>query len=197
MTAPSGSWVAASLVSVALLATGCGGGSRQDENEPSGSFKVDVPSAQFPAKQHLAQPSVLSIAVHNADDHALPNVAVTVDSFTKASQQPGLADPSRPVWIVDQGPIGGDTAYVGTWALGKLEPGQTRTFKWKVTPVKSGTYTVRYRVAAGLNGKAKATLASGGVPGGSFKVDIAQTPASATVNPKTGAVERPGEKPEK
>ena len=48
------------------------------------------------------------------------------------------------------------TAYSNTWALGALQPGQTATFDWGVTAVKAGTYVVQYRVAAGLNGKAKA-----------------------------------------
>lgn len=189
--------IAVCLLPLAALVAGCGGGTRQDANEKAGTYKVDVPSAAFPTSQHLAQSSELSIAVHNADTRPLPDVAVTVDSFTKDSKQPGLADPARPVWIVDAGPLGGDTAYVSTWALGSLAPGATKTFKWKVTPVQSGTYTVRYRVAAGLNGKAKAELASGGIPAGAFTVKIAQKPSAATVDPKTGAIIRPGEKPEK
>ena len=189
--------IAVCLLPLAGLVAGCGGGTRQDANEKSGTYKVDVPSAAFPSSQHLAQSSVLAIAVHNADTRPLPNVAVTVDSFNKDSKQPGLADPSRPVWIIDSGPLGGDTAYVGTWALGALAPGATKTFKWKVTPVQSGTYTVHYRVAAGLNGKAKAELASGGIPGGAITVKIAAKPTPATVDPKTGAIIRPGQKPEK
>jgi hypothetical protein len=181
------------LLSLAVLVAGCGGGTRQDANEKSGTFKVDVPSAAFPAEQHLAQPSVLSIAVRNADSNPLPDVAVTVDSFTKDSTQAGLADRSRPVWIVDQGPVGGDTAYVGTWALGKLAPGATKIFRWKVTPVQSGTYKVHYRVSAGLDGKAKLETPRAGT----FSVNIAQAPAPATVDPKTGDVIRKGETPEK
>ena len=39
-------------------------------------------------------------------------------AFAEASEQPGLADPSRPVWVVDDGPTGGTTAYTNTgpWA---------------------------------------------------------------------------------
>src|SRR5882757_10488540 len=106
--------IAVCLLPVVALVAGCGGGTRQDANERSGTYKVDVASAAFPLKQHLAQPAVLSIAVKNTDDHPLPDVAVTVDSFTKDSKQAGLADPARPVWVVDNGPVGGDTAYVNT-----------------------------------------------------------------------------------
>ena len=172
------------------LVAGCGGGERQDEDEPEGTFKVEVVDADFPLAQRLAKAETLTIRVRNADTKKIPNVAVTVDSFTTVSKQEGLADPSRPVWIVDDGPQGGTTAYTNTWALGEIPPGQERTFTWKVTAIKPGDYTVKYRVSAGLDGKAKAQLGDGGVPEGSFKVKIADTPPAARVDPETGKVIR-------
>jgi hypothetical protein len=174
-----------------LALTGCGG-TRQDAHEPSGSFRVDVVSARFPARQHLAKQERLVIAVRNAGDRDVPNVAVTVDSFAQRSEQEGLADPQRAVWIVDDGPPGGITAYTNTWALGRLSPGQTKRFVWRVTAVQAGTHTVRWQVAAGLNGKAKAVLADNQAPAGSFTVDVSAKPAQAHVDPKTGAVVREG-----
>lgn len=176
------------LVPLAALTAGCGGGERQDKHEPSGNFAVEVTRASFPAKQTLAEPTKLSIQVKNTDSKPLPNVAVTVDSFSKATNEPGLADPNRPVWIVDQGPVGGDTAYVNTWALGALAPGATRTFTWKVTAIQPGTQTVRYRISPGLTGKAK--VADANKTSGSFTVAISRRPAQARVNPDTGAVIR-------
>lgn len=185
----------ATFTAVAALAAsgalaGCGGGDRQDEDEPEGTFKVDVTNAKFPLAQRLAKAEELTISVRNADTKKIPNVAVTVDSFTTVSKQEGLADPSRPVWIVDEGPKGGVTAYTNTWALGEIPPGQERTFTWKVTAIKPGAYTVKYRVAAGLDGKSKAQLGDGGVPQGSFRVKIADTPPAARVDPETGKVIR-------
>jgi hypothetical protein len=185
------------VVPCALLAAfavaGCGGGERQDANEPSGSFQVAVVRASFPAKQRLAKPERLVIAVRNTGTKTVPNLAVTVNSFASRSEQAGLADPERAVWIVDDGPRGGDTAYVGTWALGRLAPGQTRRFVWRVTAVQPGTHTVKWQVAAGLNGKAKATLADNSAPAGSFTVDISDRPAQTRVDPETGKVVRNGE----
>jgi hypothetical protein len=185
------------VVPCALLAAvavaGCGGGERQDANEPSGSFRVAVVRASFPAKQRLAKPERLVIAVRNTGTKTVPNLAVTVNSFASRSDQAGLADPERAVWIVDDGPRGGDTAYVGTWALGRLEPGQTRRFVWRVTAIQPGTHTVKWQVAAGLNGKAKATLADNSAPAGSFTVDISDRPAQTRVDPETGKVVRNGE----
>jgi hypothetical protein len=175
---------------VAFVVAGCGGGERQDKNEPSGTFSMNVVNAAFPSSQSLAQQEALTIAVKNTDTRAIPDLAVTVDSFSTRSQQPGLADPNRPVWIVDEGPTGGTTAYANTWALGSLPPGATRTFTWKVTAIQSGTHTVKYRVAAGLNGKAKAKV--NGQPDfqGSFTVAISGKPSQSTVDPNTGQVIR-------
>jgi hypothetical protein len=179
---------------VAALATaGCGGGTRQDADEPSGTFRVDVVRASFPTKQHLAKPERLVIAVRNSGTKAVPNVAVTVSSFASRSEQAGLADPERAVWIIDDGPRGGDTAYTNTWALGRLAPGQTRRFVWRVTAVQAGTHTVKWQVAAGLNGKAKATLDDNRAPAGSFTVDVSAKPAQSRVDPATGKVVRNGE----
>ena len=71
------------------------------------------------------------------------------------------------------------TAYSNTWALGPLKPGAVATFDWAVTAVKAGAHVVNYRVAAGLNGKAKAQLADGQPPTGSFRVTIHNAPAQA------------------
>ena len=183
--------IAASVAAVAV--GGCGGGKRQDADEPSGMFRVDVVRASFPTKQHLAQPERFVIAVRNSGRKTVPNVAVTVSSFAERSEQAGLADPQRPVWIVDDSPRGGVTAYTNTWALGRLAPGQTRRFVWRVTAVQSGTHTVKWQVAAGLNGKAKATLSGNRAPAGSVTVDVSDKPAQARVNPKTGRVVREGD----
>jgi len=152
-----------------------------------------VVRASFPTKQHLAQPERFVIAVRNTGRDTVPNVAVTVSSFAERSEQAGLADPERAVWIVDSSPSGGQTAYVNTWALGRLAPGQTRRFVWRVTAVKAGTHTVKWQVAAGLNGKAKATLAGNRAPAGSVTVDVSEKPAQAHVDPETGKVVRDGD----
>ena len=178
---------------VALGAAGGCGGARQDANEPSGNFPVQVVRATFPSPQRLAQTSQLQIAVRNAGRKTVPDVAISVLSgeanaaassaaFEEASTEPGLADPSRPVWVLNDGPRGGVTAYTNTWALGALRPGQTRTFVWNVTAVKSGVHSIKYKVAAGLNGKAKAIVpGSGQEPAGQFTIRISNKPANARV----------------
>jgi hypothetical protein len=179
------------LCAVAVVAAGCGGGERQDAHEQSATYKVSVVRASFPTKQRLARQERMVVAVRNTDDRTIPNVAVTVEpGFTVRSNRQDLADPNRPVWIVDDAPLGGGTATTNTWALGALKAGETRRFVWKVTPVRPGSHEVRFRVAAGLNGKAKAEASGGGAAEGSFTVDISSKPAQATVDPATGKVIR-------
>jgi hypothetical protein len=175
-----------------LALAGCGAG-RQDAHEPLGKFPVRVERATFPATQRLAEHAQLVIVVRNAGPQTVPNIAVTVEpndpnapaqaaAFAQASAEPGVADPSRPVWVLDAGPTGGLTAYTNTWALGAMRPGEVRTFVWAVTAVKSGLHSIRYKVAAGLNGKAKAVApGSGQEPAGQFTTRISGKPANARV----------------
>ncbi len=163
---------------------GCGGGERQDENEPEGEFAVQITDAGFPARQRLAQRSTMRITVRNAGDETIPNVAVTVDGFDfERSGDSELADPSRPRFAVNGVPVeiggtpdaredvprGCDTAYVNTWACGPLRPNAEKEFRWSVTPVVAGPFRIDYRVGAGLDGKARAVAAAGEPAEGSFR----------------------------
>jgi hypothetical protein len=184
------------LAGLAVLA-GCGGGERQDENEPEGDFPVELVEATFPAKQKLAQRSDLVIKVRNAGDETIPNIAVTVDGFDFRKKDTDLADPERPQFVIngvpkqiggfpeakDAAPLGCDTAYVNTWACGPLKAGRERSFRWSVTAVVAGPYKVGYRVAAGLDGKAKATGPNGGpAPKGSFSGTVSNAAPKVRVS---------------
>lgn len=194
------------------LAAGCGESAHQDAGEAQGSFAVQITRASFPTRQSIARPERLVLSVRNPSAHAVPNVAVALNSLYYTSSYPNLASNKRPVWVVDHGPGpqsrrpvetvevdapgGGTTSTYNVWALGRLAPGATRSFVWSVTPVKGGVHRVAYRVYAGLNGRARARLAGGGVPGGSFTVAIAGRPPARHVNQQTGQIEagayRPG-----
>ena len=191
------------LALTTVLVAGCGSGPRQDADEPSGSYKLEVAAAKFPASQSIAQDSLMIVTVRNHDTKAAPNVAVTVETApSKAGQgtvafgqrvdDSRLSDNERPVWVVNEGPPGGDSAATNTWALGRLGPDETKTFTWKVTAVEPGSYTLRYRISPGLAGKAK--LAEGGRTDGLFKVRIDDKPVPARVNDKGQVVrgEAPG-----
>lgn len=179
--------VIAALLAAAVA--GCGG-ARQDADEPSGVYKLSVVSASFAKRQHVAAPTRMRIVVRNDSRKTVPVIAVTVRGFEYRDKQPGLADASRPNWVVDDGPRGGDSAYVDTWTLGSLPSGATRTFEWTVTPVMPGRHNVHFELAAGLDGKAKVKRTNGRPPGGVFVVSVSDRPANATVDPATGRVVR-------
>jgi hypothetical protein len=166
---------------------GCGGGERQDEDEPEGDFAVEVVRASFPEDQKLAKSSNLVITVRNAGGDTIPNIAVTVDGFNFRKTDPELADPERPQFVIngrpreiggfpeakEAAPLGCDTAYVNTWACGPLAAGKAKSFRWSVTAVKAGDFEINWRVAAGLDGKAKAVGPGGGeAPSGSFSGQV-------------------------
>ena len=108
-------------VGLTLALSGCGGGQSQAASEPSGHFPVKISTARFPSSQRLSEHTHLVITVHNSGDQAIPNVAVTLCNVTCAYPAPKgegtsaqafaadinqayLANPSRPLWIVDRGP---------------------------------------------------------------------------------------------
>jgi hypothetical protein len=162
------------LLGAAIGLSACGA-EKQDVHEPNGTWKVRVTDASFPGRQRLADEVQLRITVKNEDTRAIPNLAVTVDGFGMRNDSSDLADPSRPVWVVDDGPINSTTAYTNTWAVGSVPAGQVRTLVWKVAAVRAGTYSLRWKVAAGLNGKAKASE-DGQPPAGQFIARVSEKP---------------------
>jgi hypothetical protein len=199
-----GAFAIAGLVPI----VGCGGGERQDANEPDAKFPVELVSATFPKNQALAKKTSLVITLRNSGDRTIPNITVTVDGFNYRSSQPDVADPERPQFAVngvqreiggfpeakDSTPVGCETAYVNTWACGPLGAGKQHKFTWSVTPVKAGSYKIDWRVAAGLNGKAKAVSAGGGpAPSGTFTGTVSAAIPKARVadNGKTVVIESP------
>ena len=192
-----------SLIAALAVLSGCGGGEAQDANEAKGTFRVDVTEASFPASQSISEQTTMRIRVRNPGEKALPNVAVTVETkgkkpgdgkvaFAQTTGDERLADPNRPVWVLDREPRGGSSAYANTWSLGPLPAGQTRTFEWKLTAVEPGSYSIAYRVAPGLDGKAR--LAAGSKARGTFDVSISDEPVPARVDDDGNVVrgEEPG-----
>jgi hypothetical protein len=194
----------------------CGGGERQDVTEPSGNYQVQVAKAKFPNRQRLVETSNLELEIKNVDDQTLPDLAVTIytgkskagvtatgsgqGSFNIPLDQPELANPNRPVWILenqypklltpgvtvknlDQAPpAGAAAAQTDTFQFGAVRSGDSKDIVWRVTPVRAGTYTVHYEVAAGLQGKAKAVTADGSPVKGEFVVTITSKPPQTCVN---------------
>ncbi|MEJ7876793.1 MAG: hypothetical protein WKF62_09035 [Solirubrobacterales bacterium] len=191
----------------ALLIAGCGSKPRQDENEVEGDYPIEVTVAEFPARQRLAETTDLELGFRNIGDEDIENLAVTIytgdekadGSFNLRSEQQGLADPNRPVWILendypkllelgtssddlDAAPTAGaESASTNTYTFGELPVDETIHTVFRVTPVQGGTYTVHYEVAAGLDGKARAVTKSGEPVEGEFVATISTRPPAARV----------------
>jgi hypothetical protein len=119
-------------------------------------------------------------------------------SFNTPVDQPGLANRNRAVWILEnqypkvlppgvenpgEAPsAGAAAAQTDTFQFGPMRAGDSKDIVWRVTPVRAGTYTVHYEVAAGLEGKAKAVTAEGGPVKGQFVATINRKPQQTCVN---------------
>ncbi len=182
----------AATAAVALALAGCGG-SDDSGSEHATTYPVTA-RASFPARQSLAEHVELTLAVRNAGTRTIPNVTATlatggrdggaaVEAFGSKLADKGLASHSRPVWIVDDGPLSGDTAYANTWALGSIRPGDTRTFSWSVVPVRAGHYALRYVLTGSTTGLSRLRVPGGGVPHGSLQVRVSGKPATVRVTP--------------
>jgi len=200
---------------VAAVLSGCGGGERQDEGEPSGRFPLQVSEARFPREQSLAETTDLVLTARNAGDEQIPDLAVTIyteeppadGSFNVRLPDRGLANPSRPVWILEEGypkklpdgaklsdlaqrgPGGTDAAQVNTYSFGALAPDQEVTMVWEVEPVMPGTFTVRYEMAADLQGEARAVTPSGDPVEGEFVATISDQPPRTRITDSGEVVE--------
>jgi hypothetical protein len=195
----------------ALLTSGCGSTSsdsgnstKQVDEAGAHTYKIEVLDITFKPEQQVGQPATMRVEVLNADTQAIPNIAVTLDSFYFTEEHPKLAPGKRPVWIVEQGPGkpprapveskavtppgGGQTNYVNTWALGALAPRHKQLFEWKVIPLKAGVQHVSLEISAAPGGAASATLPNGGALRARFRSEIAPAPRTKRVNPSTGQV---------
>ena len=65
---------------------------------------------------------------------------------------------------------------------GTAGAGDTRTLDWKVTALRAGTYSLRYRVSAGIDGKATAESFDGSPPRGSFIARISRSTRKTQVD---------------
>jgi hypothetical protein len=199
----------AALTIAGTTLAACGNSAqRQDANEPEGKFPVEVVAAKFPTEQRLAETGDLRLEIRNSGDQEVPDLAVTINTgdeiangpFSVRSAQPGLSDPSRPVWILEEGypklvepgmsnkdlddapTAGAAAAQTNTFSFGPVPPGESKDIDWRVTPVQPGTYTVHYELAAGLGGKAKAVTDDGSPVTGEFVVTITDKPPRASVD---------------
>ena len=142
-----------------------------------------------PQAQVSGDATTFSMTITNTGQNAAPNVIVSLQGLSDrilipaeeaeegtASQAeeatsddgtvPGAGDASdtvdRAAWIVDEAPGGGPLASGDLYTGGRLEPGRTITMRWRLGAVRPGTFTLGWRVTAGLeNSWAEATSGTG------------------------------------
>jgi hypothetical protein len=195
---------------VAVLLAACGGESSSDSNERAGTYELKVTEASFPTEQQLGQTAMLKLGVRNSGEKTVPTLTVTISiageqgetsqlPFGISDPQEGLSQGDRPVWVLAAGyprladspdPGGATTSNAKTFSFGPLKPGGTVDAVWKLSAVKAGDYTVRYRVGAGLAGDVKAKTTSGVAPGGSISTEISTAPPDTEVTDSGEVVEK-------
>jgi hypothetical protein len=171
-----------------VSAAACGGGERQDADEPAGTYEVQVVTASFPEEQSISEEAPMRIVVRNASKQTIPDLSISLSGLSDRNPAPGLADPQQPLWIIEKQPGAAATADGFTWAMGKVPAGGTSEFELSLNPAVPGTHEVKWTVAAGLNGKAMARSSSGERPAGTFTVRVSDEPPPARVDPDTGKV---------
>lgn len=160
--------------------SGCFGCGSKDLEDATGGEPFQV-SAQFSfkSKQTLAGKQILKIKVRNNEaSRVIPNIAVTLkglDRMIPEGDNGGgtISDRRRPIWIINQGPKGGESAYADTWSLGSLPAGADKVFEWNLTPVYKGRHKVTWQVAGDLDRKGTVVPAEGGVANGEATIKVA------------------------
>ncbi len=166
-------------IAVSISAAGCGGDT-QDENSTAGTWKVAVEKWIFPKRQPLGTPVTMKLVVRNVDTREMPRLAITIGGLTLPVEQQRAQSRARPIWIINDERKGDQTAYNAldkrTFLLGSLAPGEARTFKLPLTPIRRGQHAVSYSVAPDLYGKGKAETADGKAAAGVRGIAIDPTP---------------------
>lgn len=172
-------------------AAGCGSSQNTNQfaNEAPGEYPMEVIDARFEERQFVARTYDLVIRARNTGEETIPAMVATIDlpgeistlAFAIRDPQPELAQPQRPVWVMEGGYPklagtvgrgGAATSNRRTFNFGELPPGETATMIWKVTAVEPGNYRLAFQLTAGLGLDTSAVDASGGIPGGVLPVRI-------------------------
>ena len=193
---------------LAIALSACGDTS-SDSGETTGTYRVKVVTAEFPAEQRLGETTLMRLGIRNSGDKTIPALTVNVSVAGKEGQastlpfgirdpSPGLAQPDRPVWVLSEHypklagssePGGAEIASRKTFAFGPLKAGATTEAVWKLSATRTGRYEILYQVGAGIGGEARAETAGGNKPNGSFAVEITEATPEITVNDRGEVVE--------
>jgi len=199
-------------VALAVLLGACGSDdSSTASEEAAGRYPVEIVTADFPKRQRLGETTLLRLGVRNSGEETVPGLTVSfttggrqgADStlpFGYRSPEPGLAQPDRPIWVLaadypkangSARRAGAETTSAKTFNFGPLKPGATTEAVWKLIAVRTGDHRLRYTIAAGLGGEAKAETASGKPARGSFSARVSEVPPDTVVKDNGEVVKAP------
>lgn len=192
-----------SLLFGGAVLSACGGAEpgSQFASEAQGEFPVEVIEAQFDPVQKVARTYDLTLAVRNSGDEKIPAISTTINlpglgstlAFAYRDRQKGLAQPQRPVWVMEEdypklagtvGRGGAATASRRTFNFGELTPGETANMVWRVTAIRPGSYRVAWELSAGLGQNTRAVDSRGARPRGVLPVRINNRAQLTRVNDK-------------
>jgi len=195
--------VVLSFAVAATILAGCGGDDDggQFANEPAGDYPVKIVSAEFPVRQTIAETYDMKLSVENTGDETIPAITTSISlpgmgstlAFAYRDPQEGLAQPQRPIWVLEEGypKLAGTVGRGGagnanrrTFNFGALPAGETADMIWRVTAVRPGDYEVAFRIAAGLSGEATAVDAAGDDPTGLLPAKISARPIPTKIDDK-------------
>ncbi len=168
--------ITAALATVGLAACG--------DDEPAKTtqdVKLELVSAKFAPLQKLAKQETMRITVRNPTNEPIEQITAIVSpgdpagtgsGFDTRSENPDVADPTRPIWVVEEAPKNGVTADPAVTRLGPLAAGKSLSFTWKLMPVRPGTYKLRWTIGGDLTNQVRVTDQQGDPISGTFPVRI-------------------------
>jgi hypothetical protein len=195
-------------VASSALISACGGSGEagdQFPDEAAGEYPVEVVGTEFKRRQFVGRTYALRIAVRNTGDETVPALVATIDlpgrdstlAFATRDPQPGLAQPQRPVWVMEAGYPklagtigrgGAATANRRTFNFRELPPGETAVMVWRVTALEPGLYRLVYEIDAGLGLDTSAVDSEGEIPAGALPVRVTDRAVPTKVNRKGNVV---------
>lgn len=192
----------------AAVFAGCGSSGEagdQFANETPGEYSVEIVRAEFKPRQFVARTYDLVIGVRNTGDETVPAMTATIDlpkrdstlAFAYRDPQPQLAQPQRPIWVMESGYPklagtvgrgGAGTANRKTFNFGAVPPGETANMVWRATAVEPGFYGLAFEISAGLALDTTAVDAEGQTPAGLLPVRITDRAVLTKVDKKGNVV---------
>ena len=169
------------LIAALVALSGCGGGESQDANETEGTYRLEVADASFPAKQGIAEATTMRIRVRNPERRTVPNVRRDGRDRRAPSAErrryrvrpevrrlPGSPTPRARSGSSTRSPSAAPRPTRTPGRSARSGAARPRPSSGSCTAVEPGGYSLAYRVAPGLDGKAR--LAAGSKARGTFSV---------------------------